>query len=105
MEDYPGTLAEFEERFTSEDACLEYLASLRWPGGFERKNTVPTLLVFDELLNRAPTRRLGSGCTNSEGLWLGQDESGFLGSSKWMRPTLVEEKLESEVEGQKGRLW
>lgn len=34
MEDYPGTLAEFEERFTSEDACLEYLASLRWPGGF-----------------------------------------------------------------------
>ncbi|MBM4351634.1 MAG: transposase, partial [Deltaproteobacteria bacterium] len=27
-------LAQFEERFTSEVACLEYLASLRWPGGF-----------------------------------------------------------------------
>ncbi|MDO9124925.1 MAG: transposase, partial [Deltaproteobacteria bacterium] len=34
MEDYPGTLAQFEERFTSEVACLEYLVSLRWPGGF-----------------------------------------------------------------------
>lgn len=36
-------------------------------GTSQRKNTVPTLLVFNELLNRAPTRRLGSGCTNSEG--------------------------------------
>jgi len=34
MEDYPGTLEEFEKRFDSEAACLEYLASLRWPGGF-----------------------------------------------------------------------
>ncbi len=34
MEDYPGSLAEFEERFATEAACLEYLASLRWPDGF-----------------------------------------------------------------------
>ena len=34
MEDYAGSLAEFEERFASEAAWLEYLASLRWPGGF-----------------------------------------------------------------------
>ena len=34
MEDYPGSLTEFEERFASEAACLEYLASLRWPDGF-----------------------------------------------------------------------
>lgn len=34
MEDYPGTLAEFEERFSTESACLEYMAKLRWPEGF-----------------------------------------------------------------------
>lgn len=34
MEDYPGTLAEFEEQFATEAACLEYLARLRWPNGF-----------------------------------------------------------------------
>lgn len=34
MEDYPRTLAEFEARFTSEDACRHYLAALRWPEGF-----------------------------------------------------------------------
>ena len=34
MEDYPRTVAELEERFSSEAACAEYLASLRWPDGF-----------------------------------------------------------------------
>lgn len=34
MEDYPGSLAEFEERFVTEAACLEYLTRLRWPDGF-----------------------------------------------------------------------
>lgn len=34
MEDYPKTLAEFEERFSTEDACRGYLYSLRWPDGF-----------------------------------------------------------------------
>lgn len=34
MEDYPRTLQEFEGRFTSEEACREYLARLRWPEGF-----------------------------------------------------------------------
>lgn len=34
MEDYPRTLMEFKERFATEDACLQYLAALRWPGGF-----------------------------------------------------------------------
>jgi transposase-like protein len=33
-EDYPRTLLEFEERFSTEDACREYLFRLRWPGGF-----------------------------------------------------------------------
>jgi transposase-like protein len=33
MEDYPKTLAEFEARFSSDDACREYLLQLRWPGG------------------------------------------------------------------------
>src|SRR6266571_3536179 len=34
MEDYPRTLPEFEARFTSEEACREYLVRLRWPNGF-----------------------------------------------------------------------
>ena len=34
MEDYPRTLMELEQRFSSEDACREYLWALRWPEGF-----------------------------------------------------------------------
>jgi hypothetical protein len=34
MEDYPSTLAELEARFSSEEACREYLFHLRWPNGF-----------------------------------------------------------------------
>jgi transposase-like protein len=34
MEDYPRTALELEDRFGSEESCLSYLASLRWPEGF-----------------------------------------------------------------------
>ena len=34
MEDYPLTLIEFEERFSTEKACRNYLFQLRWPNGF-----------------------------------------------------------------------
>lgn len=34
MEDYPRTILELEERFATEEACLQYLAQLRWPEGF-----------------------------------------------------------------------
>ena len=34
MDDYPGNLVAFRERFSSESACLDYLAALRWPDGF-----------------------------------------------------------------------
>lgn len=34
MEDYPQTLREFEARFSTEQACAEYLLGLRWPEGF-----------------------------------------------------------------------
>ena len=33
MEDYSRTLIEFKERFVTDDDCLRYLASLRWPDG------------------------------------------------------------------------
>ena len=33
-EDYPRTLLELEQRFSSEEACIEYLAALRWPSGW-----------------------------------------------------------------------
>ena len=34
MEGYPRTLADLEERFSTEKACLDYLFQLRWPDGF-----------------------------------------------------------------------
>lgn len=34
MEDYPKTLTELEQRFSTEEACREYLFQLRWAGGF-----------------------------------------------------------------------
>lgn len=33
-EDYPRTLLEFEERFSTEAGCVDYLRGLRWPEGF-----------------------------------------------------------------------
>jgi transposase-like protein len=33
-EDYPRTLLELEQRFSHDQACAEYLASLRWPAGW-----------------------------------------------------------------------
>lgn len=35
MEDYPKTLMDFEKRFSTEEACRDYLYELRWPSGFE----------------------------------------------------------------------
>jgi len=34
MDDYPRTVAEFEARFATEDACRVYLSRLRWPDDF-----------------------------------------------------------------------
>lgn len=34
MEDYPRTIAEFEARFSSQAACVDYLFELRWPNGY-----------------------------------------------------------------------
>jgi hypothetical protein len=34
VEDHPRTLMELETRFSSEEACREYLFRLRWPRGF-----------------------------------------------------------------------
>ncbi len=34
MEEYPRSLAEFEEAFGTEEDCREYLLRLRWPEGF-----------------------------------------------------------------------
>ena len=34
MEDYPRKIMELESRFSTEEACRDYLASLRWPNGF-----------------------------------------------------------------------
>lgn len=34
MEDYPRTVLELEEWFSTEEACRDYLIQLRWPDGF-----------------------------------------------------------------------
>jgi len=34
VEEYPGSLAELETRFGTEQACRDYLLKLRWPEGF-----------------------------------------------------------------------
>jgi transposase-like protein len=34
MDDYPISMAELEKRFTTQEACLNYLAGLRWPSGY-----------------------------------------------------------------------
>jgi hypothetical protein len=34
FEDFPKTQKEFDERFSSEQACYEYLFRIRWPQGF-----------------------------------------------------------------------
>jgi transposase-like protein len=34
VEDYPRNLMELEQRFNREEACVEYLAGLRWPNGW-----------------------------------------------------------------------
>jgi transposase-like protein len=33
-EDFPKTLLEFEQSFSTEEACFDYLLKLRWPNGF-----------------------------------------------------------------------
>jgi len=32
--DYPGTFQEFDDWFSRENSCLDYIAKLRWPKGF-----------------------------------------------------------------------
>ena len=34
MEEYPRTMQEFEEKFASEQSCIDYLFRLRWADGF-----------------------------------------------------------------------
>ena len=34
MEDYPRTVLELEDRFSTDEACRDYLMQLRWPEGF-----------------------------------------------------------------------
>ena len=34
MTDFPGSLIEFQQRFSDEAACVRYLFAARWPEGF-----------------------------------------------------------------------
>ena len=35
MKRYPANMADFMDMFPTEDACLEYLSIVRWPGGYK----------------------------------------------------------------------
>lgn len=35
MREYPMTLEEFEKQFNTEEACRDYIFSIRWPNGFQ----------------------------------------------------------------------
>ncbi len=35
MEDFPRNITEFRERFSTEESCIDYLITLRWPTGFQ----------------------------------------------------------------------
>jgi hypothetical protein len=34
IEDFPMSQVEFEKRFNTEQACIGYLAKMKWPDGF-----------------------------------------------------------------------
>jgi len=34
--DFPKSVMEFQRRFATDEACLEYLIELRWPGALRR---------------------------------------------------------------------
>jgi len=53
MDFYPQTMSEFQERFSTEHACREYLCALRWPEGF-----------------RCPRCGHGEAWVNARGLWV-----------------------------------
>ncbi len=59
MEDYPRTIEDFEERFSTEEACRAYLVSLRWPDGFRCPACQATkaVLVRDTLFQCCGCRR------------------------------------------------
>ena len=54
--DYPSTFRTFQERFATEEACLQYLSQLRWP---EPRNDVELLclVVAQHLLGIASERK------------------------------------------------
>ena len=55
MEEYPRTLSELERRFSTEEACREYLRQLRWPNGYKcpRCGHAKGWLLDDELFGCA----------------------------------------------------
>ena len=42
LPDFPTTAIEFNEVFSSEEACVAYLESVRWPDGFVCPKRAPT---------------------------------------------------------------
>jgi hypothetical protein len=49
----PRTILELEERFSTEEACRDYLLHLRWPDGFIRRTSKSRGKLFYGLLQHA----------------------------------------------------
>jgi transposase-like protein len=58
--DYPRNWSEFLDWFASEEACLEYLEQLRWPGGF----ACPSCGVVGEPYRSSRARLKCSSCSH-----------------------------------------
>jgi len=63
-EDFPKNQAEFDERFSNEEVCRDYLFNLKWPDGFichrcENRTFWISVIIYDinlmlpEKLNKA----------------------------------------------------
>ena len=46
IEDFPMSEIEFEKRFCTEQACMDYLAKMKWPEGFCCQG-VPTITDWE----------------------------------------------------------
>src|ERR1035437_8544396 len=127
-EDYPKTLLELERRFCTEEACVEYLAALRWPGGWACPRCAGAdawairrthwlcghcryeMSVTAERLGFTACSRLGQlqdglggCCINCAAPWFDPAATGWMALSRWTRPTGEERKPAQSAGGRRKR--
>ena len=99
--DFPRTIIEFQDRFATDAACLDYLAASRWPEGFICPGCEGCCAWVLE-------RRHLWECSDcslqiSDEFWLGGYEGGLKGSRQHGKKALVGAAIEVRGAGS-GRL-